>query len=194
MVGRAAERAGFAGLQRGAITFQRFNLFFLRAERFDIQVVLLLLFILQAARRQGLFQTGFLGFSFLLTVAIISQLFLQRLVASLQGGEALAHRAQLHLSLNGGGGLLWRQRQSRLRQRSAFLLKLRKPFVEAIILLFIALLLAEKGPPTGNVRTPETKLTMRFQPESHLLLLRLKLRHAAGCTVTDAPPLCHPVT
>jgi len=60
--------------------------------------------------------------------------------------------------------------------------------------VFIALLLAEKGPPTGNVRTPEAKLTMRFQPEGHLLMLRLKLRHAARCTVTDAPPLCHPVT
>jgi hypothetical protein len=49
----AAQRAGLTRLKPGAVTFQIFNRFFPLAERLQVEIVLVFVFILLPALRQG---------------------------------------------------------------------------------------------------------------------------------------------
>ncbi|VGP58540.1 hypothetical protein SB00610_02804 [Klebsiella quasipneumoniae subsp. similipneumoniae] len=49
----AAQRAGLTRLKPGAVIFQIFNRFFPLAERFQVEIVLVFVFVLRPALRQG---------------------------------------------------------------------------------------------------------------------------------------------
>ncbi len=116
MFGRSAEQAGFPGLQFGPIALQLFDLLFLLAQDFQIEIVLVFLFVLLAAQRQRFVEFCQLALRLLHAFVILAEALLQRLIAGMQGGQTLARRAGLVLQRHFGGYLFRRERQPVFRQ------------------------------------------------------------------------------
>ncbi|MNN94206.1 hypothetical protein D3C81_2127900 [compost metagenome] len=66
MFRRAAQRAGLTRFQAGAVRFKILDQRFLFAQGFQIQIVLVFLFVLLASRSQGLIKRGLRGQVFFL--------------------------------------------------------------------------------------------------------------------------------
>ncbi|MNS66565.1 hypothetical protein D3C72_997840 [compost metagenome] len=66
MFGCTAQRAGFTRLEAGAVRLQTLDQRFLFAQGFQIQIVLVFLFVLLASRSQGLIKRGLRGQVFFL--------------------------------------------------------------------------------------------------------------------------------
>ncbi len=188
MRGGPAERTGFSRLQRGAPGVQLFDFLFLLAEGFHIQIVLVFLFIALAQGGQPLFEAGLLGLAFLLIIVNLRLLFLQRLVAGLQGGETLAHGAQPEMARYRLRRLFRRQRQGAGGAGREFLLMFTQALQQGGVLAGIPLPLIKEGAPAGDVLAPEAELTVLLQPAGNLFMLCLQGRYASGRTVTDPRP------
>ena len=93
----SAQRAGLPRLKPGAVTFQIFNRFFPLAERLQVEIVLVFVFILFPAQRQGSVKFYLLRLRLLDAVGVLAQTLAQQLMLFMQGEQALAQRPRLRL-------------------------------------------------------------------------------------------------
>ncbi len=80
----AAKRAGLPRLKPGAVTFQIFNRFFPLAERLQVEIVLVFVFILLPTLRQGGIEFCLLRLRLLDVLGALPQAFVQLLMLFMQ--------------------------------------------------------------------------------------------------------------
>ena len=93
----AAQRTGLTRLEPVAVAFQVFNRFFPLAERLQVEIVLVFVFILFPAQRQGSVKFYLLRLRLLDAVGVLAQTLAQQLMLLMQGDQALAQRPRLGL-------------------------------------------------------------------------------------------------
>jgi hypothetical protein len=93
----AAQRAGLTRLKPGAVIFQIFNRFFPLAERFQVEIVLVFVFVLRPALRQGSVEFCLLRLRLLYAFGVLAQTLAQQLMLFMQGEQPLAQRSRLGL-------------------------------------------------------------------------------------------------
>ena len=93
----SAQRAGLPRLKPGAVTFQIFNRFFPLAERLQVEIVLVFVFILLPTLRQGGIEFCLLRLRLLDVLGALPQEFVQLLMLFMQGEQPLAQRPRLRL-------------------------------------------------------------------------------------------------
>ena len=97
---------------------QLLNCCFGFAQGFQVEIVLVFLFVLLAAQRQGFIEFILFGLRLLHAFTALAQALLQRLIAGMQRRQLLAQRAGPGLLLHGRTDLIRRQRQRVFRHRS----------------------------------------------------------------------------
>ncbi len=93
----AAQRTGLTRLEPVAVAFRVFNRFFPLAERLQVEIVLVFVFILFPAQRQGSVKFYLLRLRLLDAVGVLAQTLAQQLMLLMQGDQALAQRPRLGL-------------------------------------------------------------------------------------------------
>ena len=93
----AAQRTGLTRLEPVAVAFQVFDRFFPLAERLQVEIVLVFVFILFPAQRQGSVKFYLLRLRLLDALGVLAQTLAQQLMLLMQGDQALAQRPRLGL-------------------------------------------------------------------------------------------------
>ena len=117
----AAQRTGLTRLEPVAVAFQVFNRFFPLAERLQVEIVLVFVFVLLPALRQGGVEFCLLRLRLLYAFGVLAQTLAQQLMLFMQGEQPLAQRSRLGLLRYRRRNVIGAQRQRAGRQRGQLL-------------------------------------------------------------------------